>query len=394
MIKKIVLSLLLIIGFLINSCADDPSSVGLNLLEQDLPKIDTINSLDGSFSQTSSYFRKVVPLGASPRLLVGKSGNLTAHTLILMGFLLPDSIKNDFKDGNLVIDKAYVELYPNYFFPASDSLASFDYTVHKILNSWSSTSFSADSFNTLQYNSEDLSSNRTFSDSIYSFELPIQFARDLVDNAIYPDSIKNYGMLISPSASSQKVVGFNGFTPLSDVDTKLRIVITKQGAYTDTLTAITGSDISVVLGDEPSVDPGFMILQSSTIYNSRLKFDLSNFPNNVTVNRATLTLYSDSTKNIFGSQFSNAVLAYVVTDSDSDKVSTSLFATISATEQKNYKGEITSIVRYWLLDQSNNLGFILRPGAEQNGLELFYLYNSEVADLTKRPYLEIIYSYN
>jgi hypothetical protein len=137
-----------------------------------------------------------------------------------------------------------------------------------------------------------------------------------------------------------------------------------------------------------------MILQSSKIFNSRLKFDFSNFPNNVTVNKAVLTVYADSTKNVFGSQFNNSVIAYVVTDIDSDKVSTSLFSTLSLTNENNYRGEITSILRYWLLNQSNNMGFILRPGTEQNGLELFYLYSSEAADLTKRPYLEIIYSYN
>lgn len=392
MIKKIVLSLSLVFGLLFSSCADDPSSVGLNLLEQDVPKFDTINSIDGSFAQTSSYFKRVVPLGASPRLLVGKNAELTAHTLLIQGFLLPDSIKNGFREDSLTIDKAYIELFPNYFYPGADSLAPFDFTVHKILNSWSSSTFTADSFSTLQFDAADLSSNKEFSDSIYTFDIPFNFARGIIDFAINPDSVPFYGILISPTASSQKIVGFNGFTPFQDLDSKLKIVISKGNEYTDTLTAFTASDISVVIGETAQPDQEYVILQSSIIINSRLFFDLSSIPENVVINRALLTLYSDSTKNVFGSQFDDAVIAYTVVDSETDSVTTSLFARLEGSESK-YSGYITSIVKYWLLE-NKNYGLILRPETEQNGLELFYLHSSEAADISKRPYLEIIYSYN
>lgn len=379
-------------GFILYSCADEPSSIGINLLDQDLPKVDTINSIDGSFDQNSSYFKKVVPLGASPRLLVGKSANLTAHTLLIQGFILPDSIENDYKDGKLTIDKAYIELYPNYFYPVSDSLANFDFTVHKILNSWSSSTFSADSFNTLQFEATDLSSNKEFGDSTYSFDVPLDFARGIVEFSIYPDSLSNYGILISPTLSSQKIVGFSGFTPFLDVDSKLKVIVTKAGEFTDTLTAFTASDISVVLGDTPQPDPGYILLQSSVILNSKLFFDLSAIPENVVINRAALKLFTDSTKNVFGSQFDNSVIAYTIVNSETDSVSSSLFARLEGTGQE-YSGNITTILKYWLLEDKN-YGLILRPETEQNGLELFYIFGSDVADLTKRPYLEIIYSYN
>lgn len=392
MIKKIVLTLPLIFGLLLYACSDDPSSVGLNLLDQDIPKFDTINSIDGSFTQTSSYFKKVVPLGASPRLLVGKSAELTAHTLLLQGFLLPDSIKNGFKEDSLTIDKAYIELFPNYLYPGSDSLANFDFTVQKILSSWSSSTFTADSFSVLQFDAADLSSNKEFGDSIYSFDIPLDFARGIIDFALNPDSVPYYGVLISPTASSQKIVGFNGFTPFQELDSRLKIIVSKAGEYTDTLTGFTASDISVVIGESPQPDPGYIILQSSVIINSRLYFDLSAIPENVSINRAVLTLYADSTKNVFGSQFDNAVIAYTVLNSETDSISTSLFARLEGSESK-YSGNITSILKYWLLE-NRNYGMILRPDTEQNGLELFYIYGSEAADITKRPYLEIIYSYN
>lgn len=392
MIKKIVLTFPLIFGLLLYSCSDDPSSVGLNLLDQDIPKFDTINSIDGSFTQTSSYFKKVVPLGASPRLLVGKSSEFTAHTLLLQGFLLPDSIKNGFKEDSLTIDKAYIELFPNYFYPGSDSLAQFDFTVQKILSSWSSSTFTADSFSVLQFDAADLSSNKEFVDSIYSFDIPLDFAREIINFAMNPDSVPYYGVLISPTASSQKIVGFNGFTPFQELDSRLKIIVSKAGEYTDTLNAFTASDVSVVIGEIPQPDPGYILLQSSLIINSRLYFDLSAIPENVAINRAALTLYSDSTKNVFGSQYDDAVIAYTVVNGETDSVSTSLFARLEGSESK-YSGNITAILKYWLLE-NKNYGLILRPETEQNGLELFYLHGSEAADISKRPYLEIIYSYN
>ncbi len=392
MIKHIVLSLPLFFGIFLYSCSDDPSSVGIRLLDQDLPKIDSINSMDAAFIQTSSYFKKVESLGNSPRLLVGIKDDITAHTLIFHGFLLPDSIKTDFTEGNITIESAIVELYPNYFFPVEDSLAEFDFTVHKILSEWNTSTFSADSFSTLQFNADDLSSNKNFNDSIYSFNIPLEFARDLIDFALYPDSIRNNGILISPTQNSQKIVGFDGFTPFLDVDSKVKLVITKQGEYTDTLIGFTASDISVVLGEVPQVDPGYMLIQSSLIINSKLHFDLSAIPEGVVINRATMTIQSDSTKNKFGSQFDNTLLAYLITDEQTNEVSTSLFSILSPTDHK-YTGEITSILRYWIRDQKN-YGLILRSGFEQNGLELFYLYGSDAVDVTKRPYLEITYSSN
>lgn len=392
MTKKLILSLLLIFGFVLYSCSDEPSSVGIDLLDQDLPKLDTINSVDGSFNQTSSYFKKVIPLGSSSRLLVGKKSNLTAHTLLIQLFILPDSIKNDYKDGNLVIEKAYIELYPNYVYPASDSLAAFDFTVNKILSKWSSSTFSADSFSTLQFEATDLSSNKVFGDSVYSFNVPPDFAKGIIDFSINPDSLSNNGILISPTASSQKIMGFGAFTNFLDVDPKLKVIVTKAGAYTDTLTAFTTSDISVVLGDAPQPEPGFILIQSSLILNSKLYFDLSAIPENVVINRASLKVYTDSTRNILGSQFDNSVIAYTIVNSETDSVSTSLFSRLDGTAN-SFTGNITTILKYWLVE-NKNYGLIIRPETEQNGLELFYLYGSEAADIAKRPYLEIIYSYN
>lgn len=392
MLKKFILPFLFVYILIFQSCADDPSSVGLNLLEQDFLKIDTVNSVDQNLTQSSSYFKKVVSLGNSSRLLVGSRENLAAHTLMNFAFFLPDSIKSDYQDGSLIIESATIEMFPNYLFSSSDSLANFDFSVHEISSFWSSSSFTADSFSVLQFNSEDLSSEKEFNDSVYSFRISNQIVSKWFDFTLNPDSLTNYGILISPSASTQKIVGFNAFDPLTDTATKLSIVVSKQGAYSYTIYGFIASDISVLLGDLPSAGTDYMIVQSSLTANAKLFFDLTSIPPNVVINRATLIIKSDSTKNLVGSTFENSLIAFLISNNETNEVNNELFIRLSS-EGNNFTGDITPMIRKWLRD-GDNYGMLLRTGSELIGTELFYLFGSDATDLSKRPYLEIVYSYN
>lgn len=390
MVKRFLFLIFVIFSLFLVSCSDDPSSVGLSLLEQDFLKVDTINSKDAVFNQSSSYFKKVVSLGNSSRLLIGKKDEFTAHTIMNFAFFLPDSIKTGFKDGSIVIESATIELYPNYFF--TDSLAAFDFTVHKILSNWSSSTFTADSFSTLQINPEDVSSDKSFGDSIYSFKINSNLAREWIDFSMNTDSLTNYGILLTPTESTGKIMGFEAFNQFLDVDTKLLVVINKPGSYVDTLRGIIASDISVVLGEPPQTTSEYMLVQSSLTINSKLYFDLSQIPSNVVINRATLVLTSDSTKNVFGSVFENSLIAFLVEDGQTNEVNSDLFIRLNSNGNK-YIGELAPMVRKWLRDNDNQ-GMILRSGSEQVGVELYYLFSSQASDPSNRPYLEIVYSYN
>jgi hypothetical protein len=390
--KYFLVPLFLISVLIFYSCADDPSSVGLNLLEQDFLKIDTVNSVNDNFLQNSSYFKKVVSLGNSSVLLVGRTEDISAHTLINFAFLLPDSIKTDFTDGNVIIESALIEMFPKYHFPAEDSSADFDLEVHELLSGWGSSSFSADSFATLQFDQSDIGSNKTYGDSVYSFNIGVDVVRKWIDFSINPDSLTNYGILVSPTSSIQKIVGFEAFSPFTDLQTKLTIVISKQGSYTDTINGFVASDISVVLGDLPDAGPDYMLVQSSLTINSKLYFDLSSIPENVVINSARLVIYPDTTKGKYGSSFENSLVSFLISDSSDNTVNDELFIRIPFEEGK-YTGDLTPMIRKWLRD-GDNYGMLIRTGSEQVGTELFYLYGSQAGDVLKRPYLEIVYSYN
>jgi len=309
--KFFLVSLLILFSLNFYSCSDEPSSVGLDQIKDlDFLKIDTLRSSDpGSLEQTSSYFKRVISLGNSTRLLIGKKDDLAAHTLMNFIFLIPDSIKSDFTNNNITIDKAIIEFFPQYFY--TDSTAAFDFSAHRINSAWTSSGFSADSFSNLQYGADDIILSKNFEDSVYKFEISNQVAREWIDYSIAPDSLKNYGMLISPTLGTEKVMGFAGFDPFSEIESRIKVIITKTGAYTDTLSGFVSSDVSVVLGNLPD-ETEYIIVQSSLTINSKLFFDLTQIPDHAVINDARLTLYTDSTKNVFGSTYNNTISAFVV----------------------------------------------------------------------------------
>lgn len=380
--KKFVLIPLVLVFITFFSCSDDPSKVGLGLLEQDYLKIDTLNSVDAAFPQTSSFFKKVISLGTSSKLLVGKKNNVTAHSLLKFDFSLPDSIKEDFRNNAVTITESYIELNPKYYY--TDSLAVFDYKVYKINSNWTSTSFTADSFPSLSVDMMDLAQSKQF-DSLYTFRFNPTLAREWVNYSLNPDSVLNYGILISPDDGAQKIVGFEAFNVSGTDDPKVKIIISKPGVYTDTITGFVTSDVSVVLGDNPAHNPDELLIQSSVALNAKINFDLSSLPKNIVINKVTLTLTTDTTKNVFGSSFDNSLTIYRVTDT------TEVFSARISSIGNKYKGEITGF-REWI-KKSDNLEMIIKSGNEFIGTELFYIKGSDDLNPANRPYLEILFTY-
>ncbi|MCH6575509.1 MAG: hypothetical protein IH795_09935, partial [Bacteroidetes bacterium] len=124
----IVIIFLIVINVL--SCSDDPTSIGIDLLEGDFVIVSTFDTQDDTVSQTSSFFKEVVPLGLSSKVLIGKRDELEATTLMDFAFFIADSLHQDFLDGNIIVNKAFIELTPTYTY--TDEVAEYDFKVHEI----------------------------------------------------------------------------------------------------------------------------------------------------------------------------------------------------------------------------------------------------------------------
>ncbi len=382
----IVIILFIAITFL--SCSDEPTSIGIDLLGSDFVIVSTFDTKDDSVTQTSSFYKEVVPLGLSSKVLIGKRDDLEATTLMDFVFFITDSLQQDFLDGNITINQAFIQLTPTYTY--TDDAAEYDFTVHKINSEWSITGFTSDSLATLSYDENDLSSNKNFTDSIYTFDLSNDFVLQWIKVSIDSSLGKNNGIFIKPTMNTGKVVGFQALTTTSSNAAKLKVVIEKQGSFVDTISAFIFGDLSAVTADLPTLPAEDIGVQASIVIQSRLFFNLSEIPPDIIINKAELILTQDTLRSITGSSFNANLAVYNITDS-SDVTIDNDSKIVLEKENDIYTGDITSFITSWIANE-NNQGMVIKPASPIEGLELFAIKGSEHPEFSERPRLRIIFT--
>jgi len=390
-IKKIFRYLIPFVAlFLIIGCNDDPTDLGVDLLEQDGVEVLKLNSYTDSLQQYSYDFNDAVVLGGATHILLGKAENITSHILMKFVFSIPDSIKSELEKRNLTVIESYIELTKSYRF--GDSSAYFDYGVYEVKESWSSSSFTSDSFATLNYGNIDLSFQREIdNDSVYSFRLDTTLVSSWLQNYADTNIASNNGVLLSSAIGTQKVLGFTAFNVDGENDPRLRIVVQKPGEYIDTLIGYISSDLSIVLGERANVGSENLVIQSSLVTEVKLLFDLSKIPDNVVINSAILTFTVDTIKTKIGSNANvNKLYVQLLTDSVKNEVSKD-YNYILTRSGSSISGSITNIVRAWNNDVENQ-GFLVKSATELYGVDIFAFRGSNAPDLSERPKLEIVYS--
>ena len=373
---------------LLTSCTDEPSSLGIELIGSETISAKIFDTAADSIAQTSSSFKKVIPLGNASWVLIGKYQDITASALMRFVFGLPDSLKNDLKDGNINVLDSWIILRTRYVY--TDSLAAMNFTVHKVNSSWSSTAFTIDSLSKLIYEPTDVSSQFTITDTLYTFHLdgalPLAWMKNTADKTLE----SNYGIYLTPSLSSTKVVGFQSFNAITAEAAKLFVVIEKPGVYIDTLNGFIAADISLVdRPDIPTLPAGLMSVQSSVSINSRLTFDLSMVPASVVINKAEIFITPDSVFSIKGSSFTNSLKLSYLRFTDSLNVEGN--PSFLSFKDNKYSGDVTLFVRNWINSKENN-GILIEAGIPTSGLEFFALKGSDYFEITERPRLKITYT--
>jgi len=378
----------IITSFNFFSCSDEPSSIGVSLLEGDFVEVSIFDTKDDSVYQTSSDFKDVVSLGFASRILIGKRDDVAASTLMRFIFAIDDSLQQGFLDGSILINESYVELSPNYTY--TDTLAAFDFTVHEVTSAWTSNGFTSDSLSSLTYESMDESSNKDFTDSLYTFNLDTSLVLSWILNSIDSNVGNNMGIFYKPTESSGKVVGFQALTLTSTTAAKLNIVIEKTGSFIDTTRGFIIEDVSVAEAGPSSLPEDRFGVQSSVTFQSRLLFDLSEADSDVVVNNAQLILTVDSINTITGSSFNSNLIAYRVTDSTNLDFDDAFGVTLLK-EGNFYIGDITQFVNSWLNSRDNH-GLLIRPQSYIEGLELFALIGSNFPEQSDKPRLKIVFT--
>ena len=376
------------------SCTDEPSSLGIELISSDYVTVKTYDSINDTISQSSSYFKRVIPLGTADWFLVGRyqdntnpSLNITASSLLKFIFGLADSLKSDLNSDNINVLDSWVEFTNRYTF--TDTLGTMNFSVHKVNSYWTPFGFTIDSLPQLQYNMTDVGSDFSISDTMYTFHLdenlPLSWMKNAADNSVE----SNYGIYLDPSMSSTKILGFQALTPISSNAARLFVVIEKPGVYTDTINGFVSADISLVDGDVPVLPDGMIGLRSSVAINSKLTFNIGVLPPGIVINKAELIINADSINSIKGSGFSNNLVAKYLSYADS--LNTEGNAVTLAYSNNKFTGDITSFVRSWVT-QNENYGLLLEAGNQVLGLELFALKGSDFSTIAERPRLRVTYT--
>lgn len=385
--RTFILLFLITISLLHISCSDSPSSIGSNLLSQDLINVLQLDSVKDSLFQSSSVSKKVIALSNANRLLLGKKANVEAGILIKFLIYFADSTKQQLLNNEITVTSAKIEFTRNYTF--GDSAAQIDYNVYKINSSWS-TGFTSDSLSLLSFDANDVSFSKTFSDTINSFYFDNQIALSWLKANADTNLPAVNGLYIKPTANSEKIIGFQALSVEDVPIPALKIVIQKAEVYTDTVSFFPSIDISVVSGSLPDVGTENFGIQSGLNSEARLFFDLSSLPEGIVVNYAQLTLTIDTLKTVTGSSYTNSLRVNYLTDSVSLLIDSS-FALFLDREQNTFKGSVTSYIQRALVE-NNNQGLLVAASDKLNGVEIFAIKGSNAINFDERPKLQIIYT--
>ena len=377
-----------IFSLIVLSCSDDPSSIGADLIGSENLYVNTFNTQNDSTVQNSIYYKEVVSLGLSTRIFIGIKGDIEASTLMKFDFLLDDSLKNSFLNDSITVIEAEIKLYPNYTY--NDAQQSMDFTIHKINNYWTSSTYTIDSLPLLMYDNQDVSSNKIFTDSIYTLDIDNNLVLSWMKTSLDTTLEKNYGIYFKPTPGSGKIIGFPAYS-LSDTSyASLTVIINKAGSYVDTITGYLTSDVSVISGGLPVLPAGEIGIQGGLTVRSKLFFNITNIPENVVINNAQLIITQDTLSSVTSKSGAGSMAVFGIVDSTTDSVD--VYSSVIMTKKDNiFTGNITSILDKWV-NKKDNQGLIITTGTLTDNLELIAIKGSDYSNFLERPQIKVTYT--
>lgn len=390
---KFFLFIALLTGFL--SCTNDPDPVGLNVVpKEDRLSSDVIDSYTDNFDQTFTSFKyDSLSYGSSPTILLGNYKNIKSEALIGFYINLPDSILNSFAADSINLVSSYVSIRTSY---SIGDKSNFRISLYRINRSWNPSTITQDTLDLIHSNEgSDLLDQSTFSinDSIMKFDVDKDLVRGWIQRTYDSTAAKDYGMLLSPSPSSgSAIVGFQGLTsyPFYQYPT-LYMIFEKPGEFIDTVLAIPSIDVHFAEGNIDPDPSGTVLLQSTLGVRGKLKFDLSQVPHHVFINKATLDLYTDDTQSDQGSPASDSLAISFLTNFDNATVSSEIGQYRLTKSNNKYSGDIRLFVQKWI-DGEDNQGLLVNLTDELRSVNKVAIFNSIAAVDSLQPRLTIYYT--
>lgn len=384
---------ILLLSIIVISCNEEPTSIGSNLLPEDGKiQFKQLDTKETPITQSSSFYEAKLKLGTAIYTVLGKNSFVESSILMQFAPAFTDSMITYYKNNKVKIKKAWMEMKPVY--KLGDESLNFNFSVHQIRKSWTSTGFDKDSIASLKYDSKDVSSSKVLNDSLLTFNIePVvveEWLKFRIDTSTAP---KNYGLLFKPTASCQRFLGFNAYGETESANLPTLKVEYEQNTSVDTLSSTPYMDVHVVTGTLPQQSQYFY-LQGGLSIRGFLYFDLSSLPKDIIVNSAKLELTIDTLKSLNGKPFSDSINVRALKDSITKAFSgDSLIVSVLKRNKNIYTGEITWLVQKWVSsnDPKINQGIALSLTDEERSVARLSIYGSKASEIVNRPRLKIIY---
>lgn len=383
------------------SCSEDPSTAGIDQLNNDLvdvlvydTQLDTV-----PIQQTSEVFLKDQSYYSSSRNLLGTADDNTSSSVLFRFayyYYLSDSIKSDINSGLVTVTSAYLDVYPEYYYPTK-SFGSFDFDIHPITANWYVTSFTKAGLDTAK---PDMAKNYKIGNARMvdtlmrcDFNNTDMFTM-LQASTDTATATTEYGFMLSPKPGLNKIIGF-GSSNSSTLVPVLTVVIQKTtgNTYIDTLKFSPEGTVHVFTsGNIPStINKDQIAVRGGVSVQSKITFDLTKLPQNAVINKAELILTPVDNLSKIAPDSANINLYADCPGKDSaTTASLSGYTQILKRSGSIYTGEITYFVQRWLKPVDNQ-GVILSLANGGYGADMIVLKGS-TAPVLERPRLKITYT--
>ena len=379
------------ITVLIVSCNQDPTSIGSELISQN-GKIafQQFDSYQENIYQKSVNYQDIIKFGASNEVLIGKNSYAEASILMRYIVYLPDSLLALVKSGQYNVKSATMSMVPRYLL--GDKTAALNFSVYQVRSDWSPTGFDRDSIPNLVYDHVDVSSGLAITDTLVTFNLRNDVVTEwLKHSADSTSAPKNFGLLLKPNPSTQKIIGFHTANTLSTTnETILSVVLERPSIRLDTINATPYFHIHYLTGELPPQSNNF-VLEGGIGLKGTIFFDLSTLPKNIIVNKAILELNLNTTATVDGVPSSDSLYAQILADSTTKKFTAdSSVITVLSKNNNIYSGNIAWMVQKWQKGDSNQ-GILVSLLDEYESAARIAFYGSKDPNKALRPKLKIIY---
>jgi hypothetical protein len=379
-----------------SGCADEPSSLGLNMIPPgDTSSVRIFDSYIDTMVITAINHRKLTNTSGSGNLMVGKTAAYDSKGLLQFYGL-------DTGYTTWLVNSATLTLkYRNYYFPSShsDSLGQIGFDVYKITKGLNLSTITLDSVNSSTFGTVSQGNYTGFPTAdtqIVDISLNTQMVKDWLINAKDTGyANKNYGIVLSPSSASTVIKGFYSASyNNNDLKPELKIILSKNNVF-DTLKYDATASTSLA-NTTISQTSELFYLQCGVSYIETMKFDMSKIPSNATINDVQLYLTLDSAASILSpSQASKIIGAERITDTAAGIVTDNIAYNSTIISGKYVirliSGFTPSPFQRWLLGEPN-YGIYLRPSTIQLNLDMYAFYNTTASDPATRPRIVIKYT--